>query len=75
MHKRPLTKSYTLYDKGSQETRNTRDVPQHSKVDLQKAHSHQQLKWRENQNISIKVRNKAELSFLIPIQYSTLSLN
>ena len=58
------------------EIRNTRDILKHNKGYLQKAHSQHPIKWRENQNNSTKIRNKAKLLILpIPIHYRALSLS
>jgi hypothetical protein len=68
--KRPLTKSNIIIKalKGS----GTRNIPQHNKGNLQQTYSQHQVKQRETQNNSTKIRNKTRLPvFSMSIQDST----
>lgn len=62
MYKRPLTNPISFHHKSPGKTTNTRDIPQHNKGSLLKAHSQHQLKWRETQSMSMKIRNMAMMS-------------
>jgi hypothetical protein len=55
----------------SREIRDARNIPQHNKDSLLQAYNHLQLKCKETESISTKIRNKKRLSALsIPSQYT-----
>ena len=58
-----MTEFITLHDKSPGETRVTSDIYLHNKYDVKQANSHHQLKQRENESISTKIRNKTGCSF------------
>lgn len=74
----PLTKKKNfdknptpLHDKSSGEIRDSKNIPKH-KSNLEQAHSQHQIKWKETQSNSSKIRNNLRLSSLsIATQYST----
>jgi hypothetical protein len=59
-----LTKFLTLLDNKVLERLGIQDICKHKKGSLDQGHSQQQLKWRETQSNSTKIRNKAKLSIL-----------
>ena len=63
---------FCLHGKRPGEVRETQDIPEHKKSSLQQAHRQHQLKQRETQSNSTKIRKKTA-SFTLPIhiQYST----
>ena len=58
------------YDKNSPESRNRRNIPQHSKSYIWETHSKYYLQWWKIESISPKMRNKTRVpSFTITIQH------
>ena len=59
-----------IHDKSPGEIRDTRDLPEHNKGNLQQAYRQHQITWRETQSNSTKIRNKTMLyTISILIQY------
>jgi hypothetical protein len=63
MQKKAFNKNPTLlHDKGPVVTRDRRNIPHHNKGNLQQPYSQHQIKWRETQSNSTKIKNKTRLS-------------
>ena len=63
---------HDLHDKGLGEISDMRNTSKHNKNNTQQDKIQHQVKWKETQNDSTKIRNKIRLSTLsISIQYSS----
>lgn len=61
-----------LLDKSLAKIRDRRDIPKHNKGNILKVYNQYQIKWKETQNNSTKIRNTERLFILLmPIKHST----